>query len=88
MGHRRLTVVDLIGILGLIGYRQAKHPRRLDRRSRFFGSTFGQAYFVEAIIFGEAPAGLLIRGADYELADAGVVAFPVDRMDRRPNRAR
>ena len=72
-----LLWLTLIGIVGLIGYRQAKHPRRLDRRSRFFGSTFWQAYFVEAIILGEAVAGLLIRGAEYQLSDAGVVHFPL-----------
>ena len=72
-----LLWLTLIGIVGLIAYRQAKHPRRLDRRSRFYGSRFWQAYFVEAIILGEAVAGLLIRGAEYRLADVSAWHFPL-----------
>ncbi|MDN5803664.1 MAG: Fe-S cluster protein, partial [Microlunatus sp.] len=37
--------LTLIGITGLIIVRQRNHPRAFGRRSRFFGSTFWQAYF-------------------------------------------
>ncbi|GMA41164.1 hypothetical protein GCM10025883_32090 [Mobilicoccus caccae] len=44
----------MIGIVALIAIRQKNHPRSAageqGRRSRFFGSNWGQAYFVEIII--------------------------------------
>ncbi len=55
----------LIGILVLIAIRQRNHPRRADgvhgRRSRFFGSTWWQAYYVEATILGVTVCILLLR---------------------------
>jgi len=65
-----LSWLTVIGVLALIYIRQKNHPRRLDRKSRFFGSTFWQAYFVEAIILGEGLAGIVIRGAEYRAFDA------------------
>src|SRR6478672_13736281 len=44
--------LSFAGILALIAIRQKNHPRTLARRSRFFGSTFWQAYFVELVILG------------------------------------
>ncbi|UYM07083.1 (Fe-S)-binding protein [Solicola gregarius] len=67
---------EFIGLLGTIGivvlviYRQVKHPRRLERGSRFFGSTFWQAYFVELFVLLESSAILFIRGAEYNLGVA------------------
>ena len=57
-----------IGILTLITVRQARHPRRLGRRSRFSGSTFWQAYYVEATIVGIVVCVLLLRGLEGALA--------------------
>lgn len=56
-----------IGIIALIIVRQRNHPRSEGRQSRFFGSRFGQAYFVEAMVLLECVAGLLVRGAEYQL---------------------
>ena len=56
--------LSLVGILTLIGIRQARHPRRLQRRSRFFGSTFWQAYYVEATILGVVLCVLNLRGLE------------------------
>ena len=59
--------LSLLGILTLIVIRQVKHPRRLQRRSRFFGSTFWQAYYVEATILGVVLCVLTLRGLEYAL---------------------
>lgn len=72
-----LAWTGLIGIIVLIVYRQTHHPRDLDRRSRFFGSNFSQAYFVELIIFGECLAGVLVRAAEYQLHDGNTFHFPM-----------
>ncbi|MBK5216617.1 MAG: 4Fe-4S dicluster domain-containing protein [Propionibacteriales bacterium] len=65
-----LSWLTLIGIIYLIGVRQKNHPRRLERKSRFFGSTFWQAYFVEAVIFGVVLCGFLLRTLEYALDKA------------------
>ncbi|WP_269304995.1 heterodisulfide reductase-related iron-sulfur binding cluster [Aeromicrobium sp. HA] len=59
--------LGLIGIAALVVIRQRNHPRTQGRQSRFFGSRFGQAYFVEAMVALECAAGILIRGAEYRL---------------------
>lgn len=58
-------MVGAIGIVYLIALRQKQHPRSEGRRSRFFGSTFWQAYFVEAIILGVLICVLLLRSLEY-----------------------
>ena len=69
-------ICEFIGLLGALAiiplaiYRQVKHPKRLQRRSRFFGSRMGQAYFVEFMVFLESIAILFIRGAEYNLLQA------------------
>ncbi|RAG81405.1 Fe-S oxidoreductase [Streptacidiphilus pinicola] len=45
-----IGVMTTLGILTLIVIRQLSHPRRPGRKSRFAGSNFGQAYFVETVI--------------------------------------
>ena len=59
--------LSLLGILTLIAIRQAKHPRRSGRRSRFFGSTFWQAYYVEATILGVVVCVIMLRALEYAL---------------------
>ncbi|PKW26859.1 (Fe-S)-binding protein [Phycicoccus duodecadis] len=58
----------LIGILVLMAVRQKEHPRRAGgqhgRYSRFFGSTFWQAYYVELTILGVTVCILLLRGLE------------------------
>ncbi|HVN14069.1 MAG TPA: (Fe-S)-binding protein [Kineosporiaceae bacterium] len=60
-----------LGILTLITVRQVNHPRRAadhGRRSRFYGSTFWQAYYVEGTILAVVVCVLLLRGLEYALA--------------------
>ncbi|HYY11458.1 MAG TPA: (Fe-S)-binding protein, partial [Kineosporiaceae bacterium] len=60
-----------IGIVTLIVVRQVQHPRRAGangRRSRFFGSTFWQAYYVEATILAVVVCVLALRGLEYALS--------------------
>ncbi|MPZ00839.1 MAG: 4Fe-4S dicluster domain-containing protein [Actinophytocola sp.] len=57
--------IELLGLGTVVGgvalaiIRQLNHPRRADRQSRFAGSNFWQAYFVEAVVIIE---GLGILG--------------------------
>ena len=63
--------------------RQRQHPRTLERRSRFYGSTFWQAYYVELTILGVVLCILTLRGLEYALArrparaTAGALHFPL-----------
>jgi Fe-S oxidoreductase len=59
-----LALTGLIAILALAFIRQKNHPRRLERKSRFFGSTFWQAYYVELTIIGVMVCILLLRGLE------------------------
>ncbi len=65
----------LLGIVVLIGIRQKHHPRSAPgddgRRSRFFGSTWWQAYYVEFTILGVTLCILTLRALEYALAKAG-----------------
>ncbi|GHH28372.1 heterodisulfide reductase-related iron-sulfur binding cluster [Streptomyces lanatus] len=64
-----IGALSTVGIVWLIAYRQKHHPRREGRKSRFYGSTFWQAYFVEYLALLEGAAILFIRGAEYHLVD-------------------
>ncbi len=59
--------LSLVGILTLIVIRQRNHPRRLAKRSRFYGSTFWQAYYVEATILGVVVCVITLRALEYAL---------------------
>ncbi|WP_166346625.1 (Fe-S)-binding protein [Phytoactinopolyspora limicola] len=59
--------LTLLGILTLTVIRQVSHPRETGRRSRFFGSTFWQAYYAEITISAIAASILLLRGLEYRL---------------------
>lgn len=73
-----LVWLTTLGIIALIIVRQRNHPRIKDRKSRFFRSNLGQAYFVESIILGEGAAGVFIRAAESQLQpDATVFHFPL-----------
>jgi Fe-S oxidoreductase len=56
--------LGLAGILVLIVIRQRHHPRREGRSSRFFGSSFWQAYYVEATILGVVLCVLTLRAIE------------------------
>lgn len=57
-----------IGIVTLIGIRQATRIFKKGRASRFFGSTSWKAYFVEAVIIVIALCVLTLRGLEGALA--------------------
>ncbi len=58
-----LGVGTIVGILILMGIRQKNHPRRADRQSRFQGSNFKWAYFIEAVVLIEGIGILGVRAA-------------------------
>src|SRR5947209_20100594 len=60
-----------LGVVTLIVVRQLNHPRSRRRSSRFFGSNFWQAYYVEATILAVVVCVLLLRGLEYALTAAG-----------------
>ncbi|WP_367919381.1 (Fe-S)-binding protein, partial [Nocardioides ginsengisoli] len=62
-----LGLLGTLGIIPLIVYRLTHLPSKLGRKSRFFGSTMWQAFFVEAMVLLESSAILFIRGAEYNL---------------------
>lgn len=61
----------LVGIVALMVIRQRNHPRSAagegGRRSRFFGSTFWQAYYVELTILGVTICIITLRALEYAL---------------------
>ncbi|WP_422336497.1 (Fe-S)-binding protein [Rhodococcus sp. (in: high G+C Gram-positive bacteria)] len=61
-----LGLGTVIGITTLIVIRQLNHPRRPERLSRFAGSNFNAAYFVEAVV--------LIEGLGMVFVKAGKIA--------------
>lgn len=65
-----LGLLGSLAIIPLIYYRLSHQPRKLGRKSRFFGSTQWQAFFVEAMVLLESSAILFIRGAEHNLAEA------------------
>ncbi|USQ76568.1 (Fe-S)-binding protein [Ornithinimicrobium cryptoxanthini] len=60
----------IIGIIALIVIRQRSHPRTLDRSSRFWGSTFWEAYVVEFVILGVGICIVVLRGLESALGKA------------------
>ncbi|GAB3241747.1 (Fe-S)-binding protein [Kineosporia babensis] len=74
-----ISVAGLAGIILLIAVRQKQHPRSQGRSSRFFGSTFWQAYFVELVILGVVICILLLRGLEYAL-DPSALHFPLGQL--------
>ncbi|GAA1914073.1 hypothetical protein GCM10009797_04810 [Nocardioides hwasunensis] len=73
-----IGLLSTVGIVYLILVRQRNHPRTKGRRSRFYGSNFWQAYFVEALALLEGSAILFVRAAEWKLdEDAGRSHYPV-----------
>ncbi|WP_431873990.1 (Fe-S)-binding protein [Amycolatopsis sacchari] len=70
-----LFITELLGLGTVVGgialaiIRQANHPRRADRQSRFAGSNFKQAYFVESVVVIE---GLGILGVKAFKISSGI----------------
>jgi ferredoxin len=63
-----LSVATIVAIGVLIVIRQLNHPRNPERKSRFAGSNFWQAYYVEFTIVAVPICILLIRGYEAVLA--------------------
>nr|WSZ97488.1 (Fe-S)-binding protein [Streptomyces sp. NBC_00857] len=74
-----IGLLTTLGILTLIVIRQLSLPARAGRKSRFAGSNFGQAYFVEAVILVIGIAILVLRGLEGALhhADSYQAAYLV-----------
>ncbi|WP_018157839.1 (Fe-S)-binding protein [Demetria terragena] len=62
-----LVITGLVGIVTLMVVRRKKHPAKEGRTSRFYGSTFWQAYYVELTILGVMLCILALRGLEYAL---------------------
>ena len=65
-----ISWTSLVGILVLMAIRQRQHPRSLGRRSRFFASSFWQAYYVELTILGVVLCILTLRSLEYAIGSA------------------
>ncbi len=63
-----ITAIMLLAIATLIVIRLVNHPERLQRRSRFAGSTMWQGYYVEWTIVGVGVCIMLLRGLEGALA--------------------
>src|SRR6478735_3407843 len=68
-----IAATTVLGIGYLIVVRQRSHPRRAGLRSRFTGSNFWQAYFVESVILSIGVLIFLIRGFK---AACGFLPYP------------
>ncbi|HEX5533335.1 MAG TPA: (Fe-S)-binding protein [Actinomycetales bacterium] len=80
-GTEVLGWLMLLSIVVLMAIRQVKHPRRYrgeqglniasgERGSRFYGSSFWQAYYVELTILGVGVCIVALRGLEYALGRA------------------
>ncbi|WP_232717768.1 (Fe-S)-binding protein [Gordonia metallireducens] len=58
-----LGIGTVVGIIVLIVIRQLNHPRVPERISRFSGSRFGAAYFVEAVVLLEGLGMILVKAS-------------------------
>ncbi len=58
-----LGIGTVVGIMVLIVIRQMNHPRVPERLSRFSGSRFGAAYFVEAVVLLEGLGMILVKAS-------------------------
>ncbi|EME16436.1 heterodisulfide reductase-related iron-sulfur binding cluster [Rhodococcus triatomae] len=56
-----LGIGTVVGIVTLIVLRQLNHPRVPDRLSRFSGSKFGPAYFVEIVVLLEGLGMIMVK---------------------------
>ncbi|MGW1072267.1 heterodisulfide reductase-related iron-sulfur binding cluster [Streptomyces sp. NPDC002537] len=57
-------LLTTLGIVALIVVRQLSKPGKAGRKSRFAGSNFGQAYFVEAVILIVGACIMTLRGLE------------------------
>lgn len=70
--------LSLAGIVALFVLRLRLQPRGENaRRSRFFGSNQGQAFFVEATVAVVVLAVLVIRGLEYAMGEGSALHYPL-----------
>ena len=70
--------LSLTGIVALFVLRLRLQPRGENaRRSRFFGSNQGQAFFVEATVAVVVLAVLVIRGLEYAMGEGSALHYPL-----------
>ena len=70
--------LSLTGIVALFVLRLRLKPRGENaRRSRFFGSNQGQAFFVEATVAVVVLAVLVIRGLEYAMGEGSALHYPL-----------
>jgi Fe-S oxidoreductase len=80
-----VSALMIVAILALIAIRLRNRPtgagsRHKGRKSRFFGSTFWQAYFVEGVILGIGVCIMMLRGLEGALsghADSWSIHYPI-----------
>nr|WP_278313848.1 heterodisulfide reductase-related iron-sulfur binding cluster [Lolliginicoccus levis] len=70
-----LGIGTVVGIIALIIVRQRNHPRRPDRMSRFSGSSFWQAYFVEAVVLIEGLGVVFVRASKYAVYGGNDISY-------------
>ncbi|HST80430.1 MAG TPA: (Fe-S)-binding protein [Kineosporiaceae bacterium] len=77
-----ITLLGIVGIVTLIAIRQKRHPRSEGRYSRFFGSNFWQAYFVEAVILSVLLCITALRSLEYALdtEHRGALHYPLGQL--------
>ncbi|CRK60546.1 Iron-sulphur-binding reductase [Alloactinosynnema sp. L-07] len=81
-----LGIATIVGGVALVVVRQLNHPRRADRQSRFQGSNFWQAYFVEAVVIFEGIGILGVRAGKAAMGAhdlpwwAAIVSNPVGEL--------
>lgn len=64
------TWIMLVAIVAFIGYRLSRPEERVrGERGRFYGSTFWQGYFVEAVILLVGLAIITLRALEYAIAE-------------------
>ena len=70
-------VAVLLGLLAFASILLRSEPKQIGRDSRFYGSNFWQAYFVEALALLEGSAILFVRAAEWRLdEEAGRAHYP------------
>lgn len=74
LGEEILGWGTVIGIIALIIIRQLNHPRVPERLSRFSGSNFRAAYFIEAVVLAE---GIGMLGVKLFKIASGIEQTPV-----------
>ena len=77
-----ITLLGIVGILTLITIRQKHHPRSEGRYSRFYGSSFWQAYYVEFTILGVLLCITALRSLEYALdtEHRGALHYPLGQV--------